>query len=215
MKTTRSAAFALGTSLILVLALSACGSDRWSEEWEEGFETYQPSDQIMDVIGIQPGMVIGEVGAGNGRFAVKVAARVGDQGKVFANDIDPKAVSFMQRRCEREHISNMTVIHSRVVDPGFPKGSLDLVYLINTYDELAAPVTLMRNIRPSLKPNGRLAIIAYDPNKHNDPQANAVDPQHLIEQVDRAGYELIKMDASLTYDNVYLFRLRDLKSPYY
>jgi ubiquinone/menaquinone biosynthesis C-methylase UbiE len=193
----------------LLLATAACGrGGRWSEEWEESFEAFQPSDMIMDRVGMEPGMVIGEVGAGNGRFAVKVAARVGNGGLVYANDIDPEALDFMADRIERESITNMVVIHGGVVDPGFPPGELDLVYLINTYDHLSDPVTLLRNVATGLKPDGRLAIIATDSDKLEDHGGHATPRRVVIDQVAQAGYELVSLDTSFQYDNIYLFKLR-------
>ncbi len=192
---------------VAVLALVSCGEGgRWTKEWEERYESFQPSDKIMDIMDVGPGMVVGEIGAGNGRFAVKVAERVGPSGWVFANDIDAEATRFMERRCESEQISNMTVIHSQPIEPGFPEGELDLVYLINTYDELSDPVTLLKNAKASLKPEGRLAVIAYDPSKFRDHQGHAVARHVVIRQCTQAGFRLAHMDTTLIYDNIYIFR---------
>jgi SAM-dependent methyltransferase len=193
-------------AISLWLLVFSCQKGRWSKEWEEKFETFQPSGEIMDVIGVKPGLTVGEIGAGNGRFAVKVAARVGSSGKVYANDIDPKAVRFMEQRCEREGITNMAIIHSKDVEPGFPTGKLDLVYLINTYDHLVDPITLLRNTRRSLKPDGRLAVIAYDPQKLADHSGHAVPRKRLITECTRAGFTLVHLDTTFIYDNIYLFK---------
>jgi ubiquinone/menaquinone biosynthesis C-methylase UbiE len=205
--------------LLILLAVvpflwTACeGGGRWSKEWEERFESFQPSGRVMDSIGVEPGMVVGEIGAGNGRIAVRVASRVGAAGLVYANDIDGRAVRFMEERCERERIDNLVVIRSDEVDPRFPRGELDLVYIINTYDHLSDPVTLLRNTRPSLKPTGRLAIIASDTEKLVDHHGHATPREVVIEQVTRAGYELVTLDTSFLYDNVYIFRLKEEAGP--
>lgn len=202
----RKAVVLLALILPIFLAGFSCDREkRWSEEWEQKFESFQPSGTIMDILQIKPGMAVGEIGAGNGRFAVRVAARVGENGRVYANDIDPKAIDFMERRCRRDGISNMTVIRSWEVEPGFPDSTLDLVYLINTYDELSDPVTLMRNTRPSLKPGGRLAVIVYDPEKLKDHRGHAVPRDTVIDQCSQAGFTLIHLDTSLVYDNIYIF----------
>ena len=193
-------------AISLVLLVSSCQKGRWSEQWEAKFETFQPSEEIMDVIDVEAGMTVGEIGAGNGRFAVKVAARVGPSGTVYANDIDPKAIRFMQERCKQEQINNMTVIHSGEMEPGFPAGALDLVYLINTYDHLEDPVALLRNTRGSLKLDGRLAVIVYDPEKLHDHSGHAVPRERLISECTRAGFELVHLDTTFTYDNIYLFK---------
>jgi ubiquinone/menaquinone biosynthesis C-methylase UbiE len=203
----RSYLFLIFAALVLVCSCEEQG--RWSKEWEEKFESFQPSGKIIDVMGIKPGMHVGEIGAGNGRFAVRVAERVGDTGRVYANDIDPKAVRFMERRCKRGQIKNMTVIRGGEVQPRFPEGRLDLVYLINTYDHLSDPVTLLRNTLASLKPGGRLAVIAYDPDKMPDHRGHAVSKGTVIEQCRQAGFELDSIDTTFIYDNVYVFRIRE------
>jgi ubiquinone/menaquinone biosynthesis C-methylase UbiE len=200
--------------LLPLLLCAACGGGgRWSEEWEESFEAFQPSEMIMNRVGMEPGMMIGEVGAGNGRFAVKVADRVGESGLVYANDIDPEALEFMADRLRRESITNMVVIHGGEVEPGFPPGELDLVYLINTYDHLSDPVTLLKNVVVALKPGGRLAIIATDSAKLEDHRGHATPRRVVIDQVTRAGYELVSLDTSFQYDNIYIFRPQRSEEP--
>jgi ubiquinone/menaquinone biosynthesis C-methylase UbiE len=162
----------------------------------------------MNIFKVEPGMVVGEVGAGNGRFSVRLAQRVGDQGLVYANDIDEKAIRFMNKRIQRENIKNMRVVEGRVTDPQFPEEKLDLVCIINTYDHLSHPVELMKNIHASLKPDGRLAIMVFDPEKFENSSGHAVAKETVIQQAKNAGYELILMDTSFKYDNIYIFQPR-------
>lgn len=180
---------------------------RWSQEWEESFESFQPSSKIMDLIGIEQNMYVGEIGGGNGRFSVRVARRVGDSGKVYANDIDLKAVRFMTQRCERENITNLQVILSRTAYPNFPRNKLDLVYVINTYHHFSEPVRLLANTFYSLKPEGKLAIIASDSERANQKKKHGITRKSILKEVTDAGYELISMDTtSLVYDNIYIFK---------
>jgi len=201
----RHAATLLCLPLLAAAALS-CAGDRWSEEWEARYESIQPVDQVLDLMEIRPGMAVGEIGAGNGRVAVRIAARVGPAGTVYANDIDPRALRFMRRRAERERIGNLVVVRGDEVEPRFPVDGLDLVYIINTYDHLSDPVRLLRNTVRHLRPNGRLVIFAYDPGKLQEHRGHAVPEEVVVAQVERAGYALLATDRSLPYDNVYVFR---------
>ena len=198
-------AFALFGLLLLAYGCEN-KSGRWSEAWEEKFEEWQPSEYIMDAFGIDAGQKIGEVGAGNGRFAVKIARRVGETGKVFANDIDPKALRFMKRRTERENINNMEVVAGSVTNTNFPQGELDLVCMVNTYDDLSDPVSLLRNITGSLKPDGLLAIMVYDTDKIGTAEGHAVSKETVVRQAQKAGYQLVRMDSSLRMDTIYIFK---------
>ncbi len=195
-----------GLLVLIALYLIFFQEKRWSQEWEESFESFQPSLKIMDLIGIKKDMYVGEIGGGNGRFAVRVARRVGDSGRVYANDIDLKAVRFMTQRCKKDNINNMQVILSRQTNPNFPRNKLDLVYVINTYHYFRDPIRLLANTRYSLKPEGKLAIVASDPDKIKKKKQRGASKEQILRQVADAGYELIRIDTvSLVYDNIYLF----------
>ena len=203
----------IGVALTLLVGslLPGCRrADRWNAEWEAWFEESQPSEAIMDTLGIAPGMVLAEVGAGSGRLAVKMARRVGAQGHVYANDIDPTALEFMRRRVKKQSIHNMTVVGGRVADPRLPAGALDLVYLVNTYEHLAKPVPLMTRIIPALKPEGVLVIIAADPEKTGDRQELVVPRKKVVDEAEAAGFELVRVSTFLRDDTIYFFRPRPL-----
>jgi ubiquinone/menaquinone biosynthesis C-methylase UbiE len=180
----------------------------WSKEWEEWFETSQPTSAIMDTLDIQQGMVIAEVGAGNGRVAVRMAQRVGNTGMVYANDIAPKALSFMKKRIRREKISNMIVVEGKVADPDFPENRMDMVFLINTYEYLTRPVELMRNMIPALKEEGFLVIIAIDPVKIRNTNDRAVPRESILQEAAEAGFRLLEIKTFLPEDNIYIFKIR-------
>ena len=118
----------------------------------------QPPDQVMDAIGVKAGMVVAEIGAGRGRYVVQLAVRVGESGKVYAEDIDLKSLQYLEKRCERGGLKNVTTILGEVTEPKLPQGELDLVFVISSYHHFADPVALMRNARPALKPTGIVAI---------------------------------------------------------
>jgi ubiquinone/menaquinone biosynthesis C-methylase UbiE len=173
----------------------------WAAIDEEAFEKTQPTAKIMDVIGITAGMFVGEVGAGGGRVAVRVARRVGPEGRVFANDITESALAYMRQRVQRENIRNMEVVKGTLTDPLLPKGKLDAVYLTFTYRHLDKPVEVLRNIVPSLKPGGVLAVI--DSKSYNrDPSRN-----EIIRNAGLAGFKLTKLETFLPEDDIYLFQV--------
>ena len=114
----------------------------------------QPPDQVMDAVGVEPGMVVAEIGAGRGRYVVQLAVRVGEQGKVYAEDIDGAALQHCENRCRRWGLENVETILGDVIDPKLPEGELDLIFIISSYGHFSDPVALMRNARPALKPDG-------------------------------------------------------------
>jgi len=186
--------------LILYTAVHAQEYD-WAAIDEESFESFQSTDKIMEVIGINEGMKVGEVGAGGGRVIVRVARRVGPNGRVYANDITASALKYMRDRVKRERIANMEVIEGSLTDPCFPEATLDVVFLTNTYRHLDKPIKVLKNIIPSLKPDGKMGIV--DSKRYDRTR----DDNEIIKNAEAAGFKLIKVDNSLPRDDIYVFKV--------
>jgi len=159
----------------------------------------------MDVIGVKPGMTIGEVGAGRGYFTFKLARRVGDQGKIYANDIDQEALMSIESRCRAEGITNIEIILGKIDDPGFPEGKIDMVFMSFVFHLLEKPVELLRNLKPSMKPGASLIII--DPRKAK--MTPEVEKWKIIEPAVGAGFELLRKETFLDRANIYIFRQKE------
>ena len=190
----------------LAAATQAACQYHEDDEWEEWHNRAQPPEKVMDVIGVVPGMTVAEIGAGRGRYAVHMAARVGEKGKVYANDIDSGALAYIRERCERDGIGNIETILGKVDDPLLPDGEIDLVYVINTYHHFDDPVALLEKLIPSLKPDGRLVIIEHDLDKYGDEAGTHCTSQNeLIDEVYRAGFILVRIETFLEKDNINIF----------
>ncbi len=188
--------------------ITSCRSQNDPDAWEQRHNAYQPPEQVMDSLGIKPGMVIAEIGAGRGRYVVHMARRVGATGKIYANDIDKKALDYLEFRCKRDSIPNVITVLGKVTDPLLHKNTMDMVYMINTYHHLDKKVELMKNIIPSLNPDGRLVIIEHDPVKVSDAGSHATAKDALIDQAKKAGFELVRMMTFLERDNIYIFQVQ-------
>ena len=175
------------------------------EDWEKELNKRQPPVKIMDAIGLEPGMIIGEVGAGTGRMTMWLAERVGASGKVYANDIERSALDHLRRRCRRDGFKNVAIIHGKTDNPGFPSGALDIAFMINVYHHLADPFHLLMNIRPSLKPGGILAIVECDPDKVSwGEEHRCTRKQDMIDDLKNAGFEVVQIETFLEEDSIYI-----------
>lgn len=198
------------------VATAACrGEDENPDAWEARHNAYQPPERVMDAIGVKPGMVIAEVGAGRGRYVVHISRRVGETGKVYANDIDGDKLEYVEFRCRRDSIFNVATILGEVTDPHLPEGELDVVYMINTYHHLDKPVELMKNIIPALNPGGVLVIIEHDPVKCPDAGSHSTPQEVLFENASRAGFNLIRIETFLARDNINIFRPKEMLKKQY
>lgn len=162
----------------------------------------QPPDKIMDAIGVKPGMTVAEIGAGRGRYVVQLAFRVGEAGKVYAEDIDASSLKHLERRCQNGGLTNVQAVLGELTDPKLPHRELDLIFIISSYHHFSDPVTLLKNARPALKPEGILAIGEWLP---REGRSGYNTPDEMESQMKAAGYKLIRIETFLEKNNLYLY----------
>jgi predicted methyltransferase len=143
-------------------------------------------NRVMDMLGIEPGKNVADIGAGSGWFTVRASLRVAPSGTVYAVDINPKAIQYIDQRAKKEQLQNIKTILSTPDDPQLPPDSIDAVLLLKTYHEVAHPIVLLRNLSSSLKPGARIGIIDRNGNGENHGVSNDV----VVREAAQAGYEL-------------------------
>jgi ubiquinone/menaquinone biosynthesis C-methylase UbiE len=145
-------------------------------------------DRVMDILGVTPGKTVADIGAGSGWFTVQAARRVGDAGTVYAVDINPESIRYVNERAQKEKLSNVRTILGKPDDPLLPPGAVDAVLLLKTYHEVAEPVALLRKLRGALRPGARVGIIDRDGNGED----HGVNRDVVLREATKAGYRLVK-----------------------
>jgi ubiquinone/menaquinone biosynthesis C-methylase UbiE len=163
-------------------------------------------DKVMEATGVKPGMVIGEIGAGHGYFTFWLAKGVGESGKVYANDIDASALAAIERRRAAENVANIETILGTVDDPLFPAGSLDMVFIVNAFHDLARPVELLASLRPALKPGATVVVMDRDPARFSDSHGHFLSREKVEEIIGRSVFELVRVETFLRDHNLYILR---------
>jgi SAM-dependent methyltransferase len=143
-------------------------------------------NRVMEILGVAPGKVVADIGAGSGWFTVRAAERVTATGTVYAVDINPEAIRFINQRAQKENLHNVKAILSKPDDPQLPVNKIDSVLLLKTYHEVEHPVTLLRNLRLSLRTGAKVGIIDRNGNGENHGVAREV----VIREASQAGYKL-------------------------
>jgi len=124
---------------------------------------WQKPDQIMDALGIADGSKAADIGAGAGWFTIQLARRVGPNGHVYAEDVQPQMLEAIRRRVSREGLANVETVLGTVTEPNLPVGTLDAILLVDVYPELDQPAPFLRNLSRALKPSGRIGVVNYKP----------------------------------------------------
>ena len=180
------------------------GAD-WLERTEREIE--EEPETALNAIGIAPGSTVADVGAGSGYFTVRMARRVGAQGRVYANDLQPEMLAMLASRLQKEGVRNVTLVQGTVDDPKLPAGSIDVILLVDVYHEFSQPQIMLRRMREALKPGGRLVLLEY---RKEDPSV-PIRPEHKMSvaeaklEVEAEGYTLSRVDSALPRQHILIF----------
>jgi predicted methyltransferase len=170
-------------------------------------DAWQQPDQIMDALLIGEGSTVADLGAGGGWFTVRLARRVGPNGRVYAQDIQPEMIEAIFRRVQREGLQRIVrTVLGTPTDPKIPE-LVDAVLINDAYPEMAQPVTLFRNLAKSLKPTGTIGIVNFkkDGGGPGPKMEERVDPERVIRDLRAAGLELRKREYFLRYHYLLTF----------
>lgn len=178
-------------------------NDRDRDRW-----MWQLPEQVMNAIGVEKGMIVADVGAGEGYFTLRLARRVDSAGKVFANDIDDRSLKNLEARCKDERLENVALLRGTPSDPQLPEKTMDLVLMVNVIHLVDDPVEFLQRIKPSLKPEGHLAIVQWDAAKMNAEVDLSSSDRDLyakatvLKQIESADYEMERIETFLPMQNI-------------
>jgi SAM-dependent methyltransferase len=158
-------------------------------------------NRVMDILGIVPGKTVADVGAGSGWFTVRAARRVGEGGTVYAEDINPEAIRYVDDRAQKEKLRNVKTILGKADDPLLPARAIDAVLLLKTYHEVAEPVALLRNLRGALRPGAKVGII----DRNGNGEDHGVGREVVLREARQAGYRLLEQYDFVKGDKVDYF----------
>ena len=185
----------------------------WLERGERDEE--EAPDVALNALKIPKGASVADIGAGSGFMTVRLAARVGPSGRVFANDVQPQMLNLLARRLSNSKITNVTLIEGTFDDPKLPPASVDLALMVDVYHELSQPQAMLRHLRESLKPGGRLVLLEY---RKEDPTV-PIKPEHKMSvaeakmEVEAEGFTLAKVDEALPRQHILIFVAKPAASP--
>lgn len=163
-------------------------SSRWSTE--EARDRLNEAGEVMAKSGIAKGMTVADIGAGEGYYTIRLASRVGKEGRVVAEDIVPQVRDALAQRVVRDRLDNVSVRLGDPANPKLPDNSFDRVLMVHMYHEIEQPYEFLWRIRPSLKPTGEIVVV--DANRRT--VDHGTPPKLLQCEFAAVGYKLVAFD---------------------
>jgi ubiquinone/menaquinone biosynthesis C-methylase UbiE len=175
--------------------------------------------EIARAVGLKPGDAVADIGAGTGLFTQLFAEQVGPQGIVYAEDIGPKFIEYIAQQAKNQgHEKNVKTVLGTPESANLPAGSVDVVFLCDTYHHFEHPEKMLRSIHRALRPSGRLVLVDFDLRKDSSPfvkgRARATKAEY-VREFEAAGFRPIETkEAPKIKDNFYVeFRRVEHRPP--
>ncbi|RNJ63100.1 MAG: methyltransferase domain-containing protein [Porphyrobacter sp. IPPAS B-1204] len=129
---------------------------------EDARDERNEAQVVMDLADIRPGMTVADIGAGEGYYTVRLAERVGADGRVLAQDISREALDRLGRRVERERLENISIKFGDADNPQLPADSFDRIFMVHMYHEVTDPYAFLWNMWPALNTGGQIIVVESD-----------------------------------------------------
>ena len=170
-------------------------------------DAWQMPDAVMDAMGIADGSHVAEIGAGGGWFTVRLARRVGPNGLVYAQDVQPLMLEAIRRRIDREGLRNVRPVRGYSTDPRLPPESVEAVFIVDAYHEFSNPDAMLRGVAAALRPGGRLGVVDFTKAGGGPGPApdERVDEARVVDQATAAGLRLLRKETFLPFQYFLVF----------
>lgn len=165
------------------------GSNQWSTETAR--DKVGEAEEIMAAAGLEPGMTVADIGAGEGYYTVRLAEKVGAEGRVLAQDIDEGAITRLADRVARDDLDNVSIKLGAGDDPRLPENSFDRVFMVHMYHEVREPYAFLARLRPAIKrdKDNPGEVIVVDVNRQIE--KHGIAPKQLFCEFEAVGYQLL------------------------
>ncbi|SIN85337.1 Methyltransferase domain-containing protein [Parasphingorhabdus marina DSM 22363] len=169
--------------------VSQLAGNQWSTETAR--DKVGEAEEIMAAAGIEPGMTVADIGAGEGYYTVRLAEKVGAEGRVLAQDIDEAAITRLADRVARDDLDNVSIKLGAGDDPRLPENSFDRVFLVHMYHEVREPYAFLARLRPAIKQDADNLgeVIVVDVNRPIE--EHGIAPKQLFCEFEAVGYQLL------------------------
>jgi SAM-dependent methyltransferase len=159
---------------------------------------------VIEALALVPDARVADLGAGTGYFAARLANML-PKGRVYAVDIEPDMVRYLESRAKREGLRNVIALKGEPDDPRLPE-KVDLILVVDVYHHIEARAGYFRRLRQSLRPGGRVAIIDFKlDSPAGPPRAARIASEAVIAEMKAAGYAVAAEHDFLPYQYFLVF----------
>ena len=170
-------------------------------------DAYQKPHEVVHALGIKPGEVIADIGAGSGYFTFHLARHVGDKGKVYAVDVSPEMVLHVNRRICEQKVTNVVSLLADPDNPLLSDRSVNRFFFSESWHHIENQAKYLSLMKRMLKPGGEVVMIDFHKKELpvGPPMQMRIAREDLIKQMESSGYRLTKEHSFLPYQYFLVF----------
>jgi len=170
-------------------------------------DAYQKPHEVLTALNIKPGEVIADIGAGSGYFSLRLAHFVGDKGKVYAVDVSPDMVRYLNRRIRETKTTNVVTILADPDDPLLPDHSVNRFFICDVWHHVDNQIKYLSLMKKMLKPGGEIVMIDFHKKDlpFGPPTQMKIAREDVIKQMEANGFRLSKEHTFLPYQYFLVF----------
>lgn len=163
--------------------------------------------QMRKQLGVKPGMVVCDMGCGNGYHTLPLAEMVGEKGKVYAVDVQPEMIEMLKRNIESKGLKNIVPINGLYHDPKLPVNTCDMILLVDVYHEFSHPVQMLAGMRAALKPDGQIVLVEFRAEDESVPikKEHKMSKAQINKEMNANGFKLVREYDGLPWQHLMFF----------
>ncbi|NIY16751.1 MAG: methyltransferase domain-containing protein, partial [Nitrospinaceae bacterium] len=160
---------------------------------------------------LQPGMVVADIGCGNGYHALPMAMAVAPNGKVIGSDIQPEMLTMLKERASTQNITNIFTVNGTLTSPALEDSTIDLALLVDAYHEFSHPPQMLASIRRALKPGGEVVLVEFRAEDKNVPirEDHKMSKDQVVKELETNGFRLARSFDALPWQHMLFFERSD------
>ncbi len=176
----------------------------WLEREEREIE--ENTTQLLKNLSVKPGMVVADIGAGSGYHSALLSKMVGS-GKVFAVDVEPEMIAYLNARIKQEKLSHIVPVLSTEKNVALPENTVDIILLVDVYHEFSFPYEMALSMRSALKPGGKLVLVEFRAEDPTVPIKNIhkMSEKQSVKELKAAGFIFEKNMDNLPWQHCMVF----------
>jgi arsenite methyltransferase len=173
-------------------------------------DAYQKPQEVVAALDLKEGEVIADIGAGSGYFSLRFAHHVGERGRVYAVDINPDMIRYLNRRIRDLNLRNVVTILAEPDDPLLPDASIDLFFLCDTWHHIERQTDYLALMKRMLRQGGSVAMVDFQkrPLPIGPPIEMKIAREDLLRQMESNGFRLVREHTFLPYQYFLVFALK-------